>query len=219
MNRILVISPHPDDESIGCGGTVRKHVIEGDAVRVAVLTSGEKGVHDWSESETAARREEEAKAAAAILGVELVEFFRQKDGGLRANRQLVEVIAERIKAWTPHVIYVPHPAEQHPDHRAALRVLQRALRRSRLSPPPRVLAYEIWTPLQRLDEIIDITPYLSTKLQAIAAYGSQCRVMDFVAAAQGLARYRGELHSWPGGEYAEVFADFSEIGRNSDTEP
>ncbi|MCI0334733.1 MAG: PIG-L family deacetylase [Planctomycetes bacterium] len=211
MHRVLVISPHPDDESIGCGGTVRKHVLDGDSVRVAILTSGEKGGHgNAGESETAARREVEARVAAEILGVEHVEFYRQKDGGLRANKRLIEIIAEQINTWKPHIIYVPHPAEQHPDHRAALRLLQRALGVAKHSPPPRVLAYEIWTPLQRLDEIVDITPYLDTKLQAIAAYNSQCSVMDFVAAAQGLARYRGEMHSWPGGKYAEVFADFSD---------
>ena len=72
-----------------------------------------------------------------------------------------------------------------------------------------MLGYEIWTPLRRLDEIVDITPYLATKLKAIAAYATQCRVMDFVSAARALARYRGEMHSWPGGEYAEVFADLT----------
>ena len=45
MNRIMVISPHPDDESIGCGGTISKHVAEGDVVQVELLTSGEKGGH------------------------------------------------------------------------------------------------------------------------------------------------------------------------------
>ena len=70
-----------------------------------------------------------------------------------------------------------------------------------------MLAYEVWTPLQQLDEIVDITPYMETKLHAIGAYKSQTRIMNFAAAAQGLARYRGEMHSWPGGEYAEVFSD------------
>jgi LmbE family N-acetylglucosaminyl deacetylase len=80
-----------------------------------------------------------------------------------------------------------------------------------LDDPPRVLAYEVWTPLQQLDEIVDITPYMETKLRAIAAYSSQTRVMNFAAAAQGLARYRGEMHCWPGGEFAEVFADLSRV--------
>jgi LmbE family N-acetylglucosaminyl deacetylase len=211
MNRIMVVAPHPDDESIGCGGTILKHVSEGDIVHVELLTSGEKGGHDWSEAETALRREAEAKLAASILGVEHLEFYRQPDGGLHANSRCVDLLQKRIHSWKPHTIYIPHPDEQHRDHEAVLGLVQAALSDVRTDDMHRVLAYEIWTPLQQLDQIVDITPYLDTKLKAIAAYESQCRVMDFVAAAQGLARYRGEMHSWPGGEYAEVFADFSEI--------
>jgi LmbE family N-acetylglucosaminyl deacetylase len=213
MNRVMVISPHPDDEAIGCGGTVQKHVLVGDVVHVEVLTSGEKGGHGSDENETALCREQETETAAAILGIQHVEFHRQKDGRLNASRRLIQLLAERIESWKPHIIYVPHLAEQHPDHRAATRALQQALKMVQGIEQPRVLAYEVWTPLQRLDEIVDITPYLETKLRAIAAYDSQCRVMDFVAAARGLARYRGEMHCWPGGDYAEAFADLSGNGR------
>src|SRR5204862_5930569 len=73
MKRVLVISPHPDDESIGCGGTVRKHVEEGATVRAIFLTSGEKGGHGQGEQATADIREAEARAAATILGIEHVE--------------------------------------------------------------------------------------------------------------------------------------------------
>jgi LmbE family N-acetylglucosaminyl deacetylase len=211
MNRIMVISPHPDDEAIGCGGVIQKHVAEGSVVHVVHLTSGEKGGHGLSETETAQIREEEARAAAAILDIEHVEFYRQPDGALRANRWLVERLASRIDNWRPHTIYVPHPVEQHRDHRMAIRLLRRSLWTIDPNEPPRVLAYEIWTPLQQFDEIVDITSYLETKLRAVAAYESQCRIMNFVSAAQGLARYRGEMHCWPGGEYAEVFADLTRV--------
>ena len=211
MNRIMIISPHPDDESIGCGGTIQKHVEEGDVVQVELLTSGERGGHDLRETEVARIREEEAMAAATILGIAHVEFYCQRDGDLRANRTLVDRLSKRITDWKPDIIYAPHSAEQHPDHRVALRLLQRSLRALDLDEPPRVLAYEVWTPLQQLDEIVDITPYVETKLRAIAAYQSQTRIMNFVAAAQGLARYRGEMHCWPGGEFAEVFADLSRV--------
>jgi len=49
MNRVMVISPHPDDESIGCGGTICRHVAAGDPVYIELLTSGEKGGHGLSE--------------------------------------------------------------------------------------------------------------------------------------------------------------------------
>jgi N-acetylglucosamine malate deacetylase 1 len=209
MKRIMVISPHPDDESIGCGGTISKHVANGDTVHVELLTSGEKGGHGLGENETALMREAEADAAAKILGIAHIEFYRQDDGALSSSRQLDHMLASRIEKLKPDVVYIPHPQEQHPDHQPVATILRRAIRKAQVADPPRVLAYEIWTPLQQLDEIVDITQYLETKLKAIAAYGSQCRVMDFVSAARGLARYRGEMHSWPGGEYAEVFADLT----------
>jgi LmbE family N-acetylglucosaminyl deacetylase len=61
MSRVLVISPHPDDEAIGCGGTLCEHIAQGDQVRVFFLTSGEKGGHGRGEAEFARVREAEAK--------------------------------------------------------------------------------------------------------------------------------------------------------------
>jgi LmbE family N-acetylglucosaminyl deacetylase len=65
--------------------------------------------------------------------------------------------------------------------------------------------YEVWTPLQKMDDIIDISPYVSDKVAAIRAHKSQCDIMRFDEAALALNRFRGEMHSWPGGDYAEVF--------------
>jgi len=209
MSHILVISPHPDDESLGCGGTIQKHVAEGDVVHVELLTSGEKGGHDLNPADVGAVREKEALVAASILAIEHVEFYREPDGALTVTPQLVGRLSQRIRECKPSTIYMPHSAEQHRDHRVVTRLLQRVLQHLDLDAPPRVLGYEIWTPLQQLDEIVDVTPYMETKLRAIAAYASQTRVMDFAAASRGLARYRGEMHCWPGGDFAEVFADLS----------
>ena len=209
MKRVMVISPHPDDESIGCGGTICRHVAAGDTVHLELLTSGEKGGHGLSEPETALMREAEAEAAAKILGIVHVELYRQNDGELSASAPLAQMLAGRIEALKPHLCYIPHPQEQHPDHKPIAKLLRLALRKAQVVETPRVLAYEIWTPLQHLDEIVDITTFLERKLEAIAAYASQCRVMDFAAATRGLARYRGEMHCWPGGEYAEVFVELT----------
>src|SRR5258708_34867738 len=92
----------------------------------------------------------------------------------------------------------------HPDHVGSVHLLRAALKGGSDSQPD-ILMYEVWTPIQQLDEIIDISPFMKIKLRAIRAYRSQCAVMDFPAAARGLNRYRGEMHSWPGGDYAEVF--------------
>lgn len=204
MKRILVLAPHPDDESIGCGGTLCRHLQQGDEVCVVFFTSGERGGHGRSEEETVRVREQEARAAGEILGSPALEFWREPDGALRATRSLVGRLAAKLKQFRPDIVYVTHDREMHPDHRGAVRVLRRALSVVR-GKQPDVLMYEVWTPTQQLDEIVDISSFVQKKLDALRAYRSQCAVVGFVAAVRGLNRYRGELHSWPGGDYAEVF--------------
>jgi LmbE family N-acetylglucosaminyl deacetylase len=209
VKRILVISPHPDDESIGCGGVLRRHVVDGDLVDVIFLTSGEKGGHGWSEAETLLIREQEARAAAKILGLAAIEFWRQPDGELRATSPVVRRLLEAVRTSNPARLYVPHRAEAHADHRAANRIVRRALRQLD-GPRPEAFEFEVWTPLRQFDVVEDISDHIEVKKSAIRAYQSQCDVLDFEASAAGLARYRGEMHSWPGGNYAEVFAAIRE---------
>lgn len=202
--RVLVLSPHPDDETIGCGGTLLRHLAAGDDVRVVFLTSGERGGHGRSEAETIRVRESEARNAAKILGLHDLEFWHQPDGKLRATAALTARLKKTLKAFRPHIVYLPHDKEMHDDHRAAVRLLRKALALDARKPPD-VLMFEVWTPTQQLDEIVDISEYMEKKLRAVHAYRTQCAVMGFVPAVRGLNRYRGEMHSWPGGDYAEVF--------------
>jgi LmbE family N-acetylglucosaminyl deacetylase len=202
MARVLVISPHPDDEAIGCGGTLRKHVVQGDEVRVVFLTSGEKGGHGRPAGETARLREQEARAAGEILKLGGVDFWREPDGEVRATPELVARLRGLLTAYCPQVVYVPHDREMHPDHRAAVELLRAALAGL---PPVEVLMFEVWTPLESFDHVEDISEFVDVKIAAVRSHASQCAVMKFDEAVLGLNRYRGEMHSWPGGDYAEVF--------------
>jgi LmbE family N-acetylglucosaminyl deacetylase len=218
--RVFVVSPHPDDESIGCGGALRDHVEHGASVRVVFLTSGENGGHGRSQRETIRLREAEAKAAAKVLGLESVEFWREPDGAFRATTGLVSRLGGLIREWRPQIVYVPHGLEMHPDHRAACRLVRRAITEAFLrGRPPEVLEFEVWTPLTRIDHIVDVSRCMKVKLAAIRAYKSQCAVMRFDHALAGLNRYRGEMHSWPGGDYAEVFTIWSRNGHARSSRP
>jgi LmbE family N-acetylglucosaminyl deacetylase len=204
VTHILVVSPHPDDESIGCGGTLRKHVLNGDAVHVVFLTSGEAGGHGRSAEDTIQLREAEARDAAGILGFATIEFWRQPDGKLRVTQPVVERLHRAITTLRPSLLYVTHEREMHPDHRAAVRIVHRAMSSLNGSAPV-VLMYEVWTPLQDIDHIEDISDVMQDKIEAVRAYRTQCAAMRFDDAVLGLNRYRGEMHSWPGGPYAEIF--------------
>jgi LmbE family N-acetylglucosaminyl deacetylase len=207
VKRVLVLSPHPDDESIGCGGTLSKHVAEGDSVQAIFLTSGEQGGHGRPPRETARIREQEACAAAAVLGLADVEFWHEPDGALRASRRVVDRLRSTLHTLHPELIYVTYSRDLHADHRAAARALRHALSAPTCADEkPTVLMFEVWTPLQQIDEVVDISSYLEPKLAAIRAHASQCAIMRFDEASLALARYRGEMHSWPGGDYAEIFS-------------
>ena len=127
MKKILVISPHPDDEAIGCGGTLSKHIADGDTVEVIFLTSGEKGGHGRPESETAVLREMEAQKAAEILKLSKIDFWRQSDGLFKATSGNIEKLKTKIIKFTPDYIYAPHENEQHPDHHQAALLAQKAI--------------------------------------------------------------------------------------------
>lgn len=206
MKRVLVVSPHPDDESIGCGGTLARHAGDGDRVEVVFLTAGEAGGHGRDPAATGRLRRREAERAAAILGIHKLDHWDAPDGALRVTRELRTRLRGLLLERRPDVVYTPHAGEQHPDHRAAARLVAAVLRSLPAARRPLGLAFEVWTPLGSFDEIRDITAEMPAKRRAIRSYRSQCQHVDFVAAMTGLARYRGELHCWPEGEFAEVFA-------------
>ena len=206
MKNILVISPHPDDESIGCGGTICKHMEAGDKVEVIFLTSGEKGGHGRSEDETIMIREEESRTAAKILKIAGISFWKEPDGAFTANEININRLLETINLSVPDIIYVPHEEEEHPDHQAAALLVKDAIKQLPVSTNKiEVWMYEVWTPIQKMDHIVDISSFIEIKRSAIQAYESQCSVLAFDEAIIGLNRYRGEMHCWPEGEYAEVF--------------
>lgn len=198
--KVLVVSPHPDDEAIGVGGTIRNHVNAGDTVDVVFLTSGERGCPGIAPEQAGPMREREAEVASVILGSKVLEFVHQPDGEVRISDGLRNGIAELIHHYD--LVYVTHEKESHTDHRMAGILVRQAAQQ--LDSPPEILVYEVWTPLQRVDRVSDISPVIENKTKAIAAHSSQISRQAFDEAAFGLSRYRGIMNGRC--EYAEVFA-------------
>jgi len=201
--RVLVIAPHPDDESIGCGGTVRKHVLAGDNVAAVFLTSGELGLKHLAKEKAWEIREAEARAAATILGIGNTFFLRGPDWTLA---DALPGIANKLRALLEQdrwdMIYLPHPAEWHPDHKACLPILRAALAETR-TPLPTLRGYEIWTPLSEFQHVEDISSVIRTKLRAIRSHTSQVAQLAYDRAALGLNAFRGAASGRC--RYAEVF--------------
>jgi LmbE family N-acetylglucosaminyl deacetylase len=202
---ILVIAPHPDDESIGCGGTISLHTAKGDRVVALFLTSGELGLQNLPREKAWATREREAKRAAKILGVAELFFLRQPDWFLGDHIEATsEKLSPILEQELPEIIYLPHAAEWHPDHKAASPILCGALEKiKKFSPALRT--YEVWTPLTEYNHVENISDVMPRKLRAIRVHRSQFYEFDYARAAKGLNQYRGAIANKCA--YAEVFGD------------
>ena len=200
---VLVIAPHPDDESIGCGGAVCLHATRGDRVVAVFLTSGELGLKHLRPERARIIREREARKAAKILGLAKLFFLRQPDWCVGdAIKNAAAALQPILKREAPELIYLPHPLEWHPDHQAALPVLQAALKDRRIV-TPELRGYEVWTTLMAHDHVEDISAVMPRKLRALRAHKSQLQEFDYVRAVSGLNQFRGALAARR--PFAEVF--------------
>lgn len=183
---VLVVAPHPDDETLGCGGAIAQLRQAGYPVLVLVVSDGAAS-HPRSQQYPPPRlrqmRAAETLAALDSLGVapSQVTFLGLPDGAVPADGAAALAQCQRYIAHVaPRTVFLPYQNDPHRDHRATWRLLQTAI--AVLPQPPRRLEYPIWaldpTKGQSLAAgyqawRLDIRPYLDLKRQAIACYRSQ----------------------------------------------
>lgn len=201
--KVLVFAPHPDDESIGCGGTIAKIVKEGGNVTIVWMTSGELGTENHHRSVKLAKvREKEAKKAATALGVKNYFFLRQPDSFLMATPQLIKQVAKIITAYKPETILCSYWDKMNNDHIVTYDIVTRAtLLASGISKS--LLCYEVWTPIEDCNYYEDISDFFDIKLKALSGYKSQTKIIPYDQAVEGLNKYRGLMGI--GKKYAEAF--------------
>ena len=180
----LVIAPHPDDEVLGCGGTIARLTAQGKAVDVAIVTRGFPPAYSV---EQVAQVREEARLAHARLGVRATHYLDLPAAALDAMPQaeINRAVTEVIRKVSPDTLFVPHLGDIHVDHQLVFGAAMVASRPAGGFRPDRILAYETvsetnWnaaflTPPFTPNVFIDIDGYLDAKLEAFAAFASQCR--------------------------------------------
>lgn len=143
---VLVVAPHPDDETLGCGGTVIQLIRNGARVHVVFVTDGSAShAHLMDRSALRRIRRDEALAAAGILGVadEDVLFLDYQDGALAAHQDAaVADVLEAIRRCRPDEVFVPYRHDAHPDHEITNTIVRSALARSGLT--LHVNEYPVW---------------------------------------------------------------------------
>ncbi len=182
---VLVLAPHPDDETYGCGGAILRHVDEGVPVRVVILSDGGGQLEGDHRLQVVRRRQEESRAAARILGVGEPEFWSLADRSLVYCEALVARIKEAIA--DADLIYAPSLEELHPDHRGIARATIEAVRRAGAG--VRLALYEISAPVHP-NALVDITPVMEKKTAAMRCYQSQLQRQRYDEHISALNRFR-----------------------------
>jgi LmbE family N-acetylglucosaminyl deacetylase len=221
--RVMVISPHPDDVDFGCSGTIARWSRMGVDITYVICTSGDKGSDHPVDSEALSElREQEQLAAAKVVGVRKVVFLRLKDGELENNREFRRILVRVLREHRPDVVLSMDPANNrfenayvsHSDHRAAalavFDAIYPAARNRNFFPElleegllPHAVNRMYFFGTAEPNTWIDITETIETKIAALRAHKSQ--VGEFEDLDAWVRERFGQLGKKKGLAYAEIF--------------
>jgi LmbE family N-acetylglucosaminyl deacetylase len=191
-HRVLVVAPHPDDESIGCAGTILRHLAAGDETTILYVTDGSSSrAIGLGADEMRRRRREEARAACRVLGVERVRWMGLGQGDWRTD-DLVSALVDVLDESPPDVIYAPSRVDFHPDHQRVAFAVALALYQHG-SRVPTVRAYQIQVPLTRVlvNLVADVSVHSSRIRQTLSQYVTQ---QATIATTIRLRRYQAAYY-------------------------
>ncbi len=203
MKKILVIAPHPDDETLGCGGTLLRHRTAGDHVYWLIATKLARDVGYTSKQ--ILKRKKEICSVASRYGFK--EYFQL---GFRTTRldsipmvDLIEALSRIIGKISPQWIYVPYPRDVHTDHRAVFDAATSSAKWFRNPSIERILAYETLSETGfafedaggfNPDVYINIKQFLNEKIEIMKLYQGEMESFPFPrseTAMKALAALRG----------------------------
>ena len=179
-DRCLVIAPHADDESLGCGGALLKYFKHFDVV---VLTDGSQcGYKDIEEIKKI--RLDELKAAMDYAQIKNYKNLMIEDRTVRFNLDKLR----SLKIHKYDYVFVPNKDENHPDHNCLYEEVKKILRYSLKT---KIVCYEVWTPVRKPNFYVDISDLVDKKFKLISHYKSQINNRDYANKIISLNNYRG----------------------------
>jgi N-acetylglucosamine malate deacetylase 1 len=220
VRKALVVAPHPDDETLGCGGTILRHRAEGDDVAWLIVTAmtAETGFSD----QTRAIRAAEIQAVAAHY-----DFSSVYNSALPTTRldamplgDIIAAISGVVAEYAPEIAYLPHPGDVHSDHTVTFNACAACLKWTKAPSVIRVAAYETLSETDlsfsdhhgsfRANRFVEISGHLDGKIAAMGMYASELGTFPFPrseAAIRAQAALRG---AQAGFAAAEAFMVLSE---------
>jgi LmbE family N-acetylglucosaminyl deacetylase len=217
---ILVLAAHPDDEVLGCGGTIARYAVEGHDVDIAIL--GEGITSRFADRDQAERAEVDhlhrhSRQVANLLGARNLSLF-----GLPDNRfdtvpilDVVKIIETLVSELKPHVVYTQHGGDLNVDHTVLYRATLTATRPMAGCPVREVYAYEVasstewafqqFAPVFTPNVFQDITTTIDTKIEAMQLYQTEARPFPHPRSSEALRASARRWGTVVGVEAAEAF--------------
>jgi LmbE family N-acetylglucosaminyl deacetylase len=216
MNKVLVIAVHPDDETLGCGGTLLKHKANGDEIHWLVST-------EMKESEYTSQRNIEIKKVEEIYSFDSVHKL-----GLPTTKvdeysaiELIEKISSVINKVKPNIVYLPFKGDVHSDHKCIFNAAYSCTKTFRYPFIKKIYMMEVLSETEfslsvKEDSFVpnvfvDISEYMDKKIELMNIYESEIGKHPFPRSERNiraLATYRGAT---AGCDYAESFMLLKEI--------
>lgn len=218
--KVLVVSPHMDDETLGMGGTIAKHIDHGDTVVVCICANR---AYDHQYDQMAIAKEEfAAREAQSVLGYQDLKFLNLPDEQL--DGRLIDIIVPLEKLYSdvaPEIVYTCHRGDTNQDHQAVFKasmIVCRSLTRSR---PIRLLCYEVPSSTEQAPPFVesqfipnyyvDIELQLDKKIKALSCYQRELRDFPHPRSLEGIAICARKRGIEVGCKAAEAFMVVREI--------
>ena len=221
LSRIIVIAPHPDDETLGVGGTLLRKKAEGATIAWVIVTtiSIESG---WSAEKVKQRNNEITRIAQLYDFDEVYALnFQTTQLDVIPMSDIIKAISSVFKSFRPEEVFVPHPSDVHTDHRVVFNAVSACTKWFRYPSVKRVLAYETLSETDfglgtdqafRPNVFVDITHFFAKKLEALDIYASEVGEFPFPRsheAIRALATLRGAASGYKSAEAFELLRERS----------
>ena len=182
-DKVLVVAPHPDDESIGCGALIAMY---GPQVDILLITDGHNGhIEGVTETECVEIRKREIEKVTKIAGVANLYCLMLPDGQAYEYRKAITEFDYSLYSK----VFLPNRLEEHVDHRTAYLAVRKAIRNQHVNAD--IYEYEVWTTLLFPNTFLDYSEAIISKTALLSCYESQLAMRDYHAMSDGLGLYRG----------------------------